>query len=492
MKNLLLLAIASGLMAGGMTRASAQWITQTISLKQGWNAVYLHVDSSYESLHKLIGTGAASTTPITQVWLWQPTLSTAQFVTSPQQPTVSASQWINWQRTASDTSPLQRLTGNDACLVYATSAYVWNLKGKPVQPNYQWASSGLNFIGFPTPAGQAPLFSDFLAPAPALLQNLQLFQYVGGELSAVNPAQIFSLRGASVNRGQAYWIRSDASHNSYFAPFELTLGDTRDLRFSDGRGVCGFRVKNLTPAQLTVTLGLLASEAPPGGGAVPTMPPLLIRGARNATNLTYGCADFTSGMTPAWTLAPAGQTGAEVEIVLGLNRYAATGNPGDTLAAILRLTDSLGFSQINLPVSATIASSSGLWVGAASVSQVGEYLKTYETDADTNIVTDADGKYFVSSINTNLGSVPRAFSLRLIVHNPTNGNAVLLQRVYCGLDAASNTIVSTKESALNKSFLSSARRASATHLPWTAANAGWSFNGQLGRSATLTTTVGLD
>ena len=489
--KLLLFAVASVVWAGGILPAGAQWITQTINLRQGWNAVYLHVDASYDTLNNVVGPGAATSTPITQVWLWQANHSTAQFVTSPQQPTVSDSQWISWQRSSDGPSQLQRLVGNAAYLVYATSAYVWYLKGGPVQPSYQWTSSGLNFVGFPTPAGQPPFFSDFLAPAPALRQNLEIFQYVGGELGVGNPVQVFALRATSVNRGQAFWIRSDDSHNRYFAPFELTLGDTRDLRFADSRSACGFRVRNLTSSQVVVTLSLLSSEAPPSGGPAPALPPLLIRGARNLTNLTYSYVNFTPGMTPSWPLAPAGQVGSEVEIVLGLNRYTAPGNPGGQMAAILRLTDSLGFAQIDLPVSATIASSAGLWVGSASISQVGQYLKSYQMDNQTNPVVGANGQYVVTSLNTNLGSVARAFSLRLIVHNPTNGNAVLLQRVYCGLDAQTNAIVATGESALGSAFLSTARRASATHLPWSAANSGWDFNGQLGRGATVTTTVAL-
>ncbi len=476
-------------LAGSILPAKAQWITQTISLRQGWNAVYLHVDASYASINNLVGAGAAQTTPITQIWLWQPKVATAQFITSPQAPTAANSQWVNWNRAADSSSALQRLSGNSACLVYATAAYVWNLKGVPVLPNYLWTSSGLNFIGFPTPPSGAPNFADFLAPAPSLLQNLEIYQYVGGELSAANPAQVFALRTTTVNRGQAYWMRSDDANNRYFGPFAITMGDSHDLRFGETRGTCGLRIKNVTSAALTVSLNLLASESAPGGGAIPSVPPLLIRGALNPANLVYAYTNLTQGSGQTWTLAPAGQMGSEAEIVLGLNRYAMTGTPGTTLAAILRLTDSLSFSRLDLPVSATIASSAGLWVGSASVSQVGEYLKTYQMDSAGTPILDSNGQYQIASINTNLGSVPSKYPLRLIVHNPTNGNAVLLQRVYCGLDAYSNTVISTRESALNSAHLSSARRISASHLPWSAANAGWSLGGQLGQGATLSASV---
>jgi hypothetical protein len=85
----------------------------------------------------------------------------------------------------------------------------------------------------------------------------------------------------------------------------------------------------------------------------------------------------------------------------------------------------------------------------------------------------------------------RPYPLRLIVHNPEVGNAALLQRVFVGFDANTNTIVSLKESALAPGFLKNARRLSAVHLPWSAENAGWSFNGRFATQTNLTTTVSL-
>ncbi|MCX6886149.1 MAG: hypothetical protein NTX27_14035, partial [Verrucomicrobia bacterium] len=70
--------------------ASAQWVTQTIALKAGWNAVYLHVDPSHQSLAESIGSDI--TNPIMEVWRWAPELSTLQFVQTPQAP-VEGAQW---------------------------------------------------------------------------------------------------------------------------------------------------------------------------------------------------------------------------------------------------------------------------------------------------------------------------------------------------------------------------------------------------------------
>jgi hypothetical protein len=190
-------------------------------------------------------------------------------------------------------------------------------------------------------------------------------------------------------------------------------------------------------------------------------------------------------------------------VVLGLNRPAIAQAPGALLAAILRFTDSLGFSQVDVPVTATAGSSAGLWVGAATIDQVGQYLVQYARGNQTNyveaangersissvvtnqLVQDTQGRYLANATNTSLAPVPRSYSGRLIIHNSTNGNAVLLQRVYYGFDHDTNVAVASGESALHSGYLNAARRVSSTFLPWTADNTRWALIGNLGAAQTL-------
>ena len=483
----------AGLLWAGSGPIHAQWITQSFNLTSGWNAVYLHVDAAHDSIANLVGANAAN--PITEIWMWTPGPGTLQFLQSPQQPLFSSSQWATWNRTASASSPLQRLTGNAAYLVRVGSnvtSYAWSLKGRPVPPNYQWTVSGLNFLGFPTVPASPPNFSAFLTPAPALLSGAEIYRYTGGELGDSNPARVLAPGSTLVSRGQAFWIRSGDVYNRYFGPFEVTLADKNGARFYDNLTTCGLRLRNLTANPLTVTLKLTASETPPTGQTnIVGAPPLLVRGGLNLTNLTYGCTNLPLGGQYAWTLPGQGQSGSEIQIVIGLNRAVMTNDVGALFAGILRFTDSLGFAQVDVPVSATSASRAGLWVGNAAVTQVGEGLKTYQRDAADNLVLSSNGQYVVSSLTTNLGSVPRSFPVRLIVHNSADGGVKLLQRVYCGVDARTNSVVALQESSLNPAFLSQARRISAAHLPWTAANQPWPFSGKLAWGSNLTATVTL-
>ena len=469
----------------GVSTARAQWITQSVTLKSGWNSVYLHVDASHTTLQELVG--ADPENPISEVWLWNPA-STMQFVNNPQEPVAESSQWASWHREDVGNSLLQRLIGNAAYLVCVTNVatYTWNIKGRPVPPTYPWTSAGMNFIGFPTVPTGAPTFQSFLEKAPDLYNNAQIFRYVGGAMGANNPAALPSAlwRSVKVERGQAFWMCKTNFYNTYFGPFEVDLNGAQGLFYGDSLSVRSVRLRNFTTNNLTVSVVLNESQTPPEGQTnIVGVPPMLIRGSLNPDDMTHVATPLMTDYPISWTLNPKGTAGSEVEVVFGVDRSAMWGLSGDLQAGVLSFTDSLGFTKVDLPVSANLSTSAGLWVGNAVITQVGEYLKQYAKDGNNELLTETDpaspnfGAYIVTGTNTTLGNVPRPYPLRLIVHNPVGGNpAVLLQQVFCGVDADKNPIVSISEEDLNRDYLKQSRRISASHLPWSAGNGGWSFN----------------
>jgi hypothetical protein len=471
----------------------AQWVTQSLDLKAGWNAVFLHVDASHDTLNNLVGANGSN--PILEVWRWNPP-SIAQFTESPATPSANV-EWTSWVR-ANPGSSLQRLNGDTAYLVRVgtnVATYVWQVKGRPVLPRRDWSISGLNLIGFPAVTNNPPKFDAFLAQAPELQSPVpEIYYYNGGDLGPNNPLLLPGLlfRNTSVKRGQAYWVRSGTVFNRYFGPFEVMQAGVNGVDFRETLSSSTLRLRNLTTSNVTVTLRLTASETPPVGQTnIAGLPPLLLRGTMNPTNLTYGYTNVPVNTARTWTLAPRGLPGSELEVVLGLNRVAITNAPGALLAGILRFTDNLGHTMVDVPVSARAASSAGLWIGGAAVTQVGHYLKSYDLDPNGQPLTSTNGSYVVSSLDTSLGAAARPYPLRLIVHNPTTGNASLLQRVYYGVNPASNIVVATRESSLNPAFLKEARRITCTHLPWTETNAPWTLTGRLRAQTNLTTTIAL-
>ena len=487
----------------GALSSQAQWVSQDFVLKAGWNAIYLHVDSSHVSLQDLVG--ADTNNPISDIWLWNPPPVIYQL------PDADNSHWSSWCRTNSEGSLLQTLVGNAAYLVNVgtnagSSNFTWSIKGRPMPPNCPWTSAGINLVGFQTVPAVPPTFDNFLAGASNLYTALKvtpssqggIYRYVGGAMQTNPPANPALLatdvwRSERVNRYQAYWICVTNVDNDYFGPFAIDITKSRGLDFSDSINVQTFRIRNLMASNLTVTLSYADSETPPDGQAgIAGLAPLLVRGSLNTSNLTYGSIALTPAAPYVCELAGSGLAGSEAEIVLGLNRAAMGGVAGDFYAGVLSLTDSKGYTKVDVPVAALTSDRGGLWVGYAAITQVGEYLKTYAVDTNGATATDTNGAYIVTNTATRLGSVPRSFPLRLIVHNPTNGNsAVLLQHVFCGLDAETNSIVATAESALGSAYRASARRISASHLPWSAANTPWAFDHNL-EATSLTVRVTTD
>lgn len=456
----------------------AQWQDQSFLLRPGWNAIYTHVDASHTNLDGLVGGNPS--VPIDGIWLWKPALAPDRYLSDPQTPSDPNIDWAYWTNNPAPSDTLARLVANAAYLVRNSSSsnYMWTVRGKTTVPQYLWNSKGVNFLGFSTPETAPPIFTTFLSPAWSLRTDGKFYNYDDGNNdltpSLLNPF----FNTAPVRRGSAYWI-DWKEYNRYFGAFDFTIQNPSGISFGSTLSQYSLRLKNNTTNTITVRLALVASAvAPAGQKTIVGIPRLLLRGDFNPTTLTYGHTSFTAPQTI--TLAGKGKPGSEVELILGVDRSTMTGNPGDLYAGILRMTDSLGFSQIDLPLSATVASKAGLWVGQATVTQVRHYLNNYQRDASGNpvlsVLTTNGARYVVTNVNTSLGGTLRPFPLRLIIHNDARGtNVYLFERIYTGLDPTTNSVIATTQSRLHSGLLAGARRISAPHLPWRSSNSGWKF-----------------
>lgn len=484
--------------------AHAQWLTQTMELKAGWNAVFLHIDPSHESIPDLLDKDINS--PITQIWRWNAP-ATGNFYSDPYEYTQIATGWKQWLRN-DPFAGLQTMGGGSAYLVETGSDYSWTLKGRPVVPAYSWSTEGLNLIGFPTDETNPSTVEDFFnASADMQASDFELFKYDGIDLGTNNPQKVESYlyRNEPLNRGQAYWISTGEPFNSYFGPIEVDLSGRDGLNYQSTGSSLSFRIRNMSGQPITVKVDLVPSETPPSGQqGIDGLTPLLVRGAADAQTLSVGFSELTPGIGNGmeWTLAAKDEEGSEVQVVLGLDRSAISDPPGSFLAGLLNISDDGGIMDINIPVQAEVASDAGLWVGQAFVTEVGQYLKSYAdgaidplitTNADVVVTNDLqiaeDGSYVVDSINRDIKSVARPFPLRLIVHRPESGNALLLQQVYYGEDKFSTTVITREESVLDPAKYEQARRVTATHLPWTEENDGWFFDGTLDRGSSISAMV---
>lgn len=419
-----------------VSHASAQWQTTTYSLKGGWNAIHLSGDATHTSLELLLPAA------VQEVWRWNPNPQQVQFTDSPLIPSAGTPEWSVWKRGQPENSSLSQLTGQASYLVKCsgTSATTHSVPilHSPLPPSNQWVRSGANLMGFPVAGSGAssPFFNAYFASFPlATAANTRIFKYVGGDLGAGNPLQIFSPATERIDRTKAYWFSADVVGN-FYGPAEISLPADRGLSFGRTGSIVSTRIRNRTAAPITITFTPANSETAPAGQPLVTGPVPLTRRTFNASTLLWTetpvAAAFQEVIAPQTT----------VEVQFGINRAAMSSVPNTYYASLVRLTDSGNLMDIYLPASATSTSLAGLWVGDIALKKV-------------------------SNSSTATGNTPREFPLRTLLHVSDSGSISLLSKVFIGrLAAGAHDLgVCTDEALLDPATLDTAQRLVSAHLP---------------------------
>lgn len=361
--------------------ARAQWFETTFALKGGWNAIYLHGDATHAPPDVLFP-DRDQTAGILEVWRWNPKSSQVQFTTSPLIPSAGTPEWNAWVRGNPAVSTLSLLPGQTAYLVKCSGspATTWNvpLVQRAMPPAAVWVRAGANLLGFPTrltPASNAyPTFATYFRSFPAATaSDAKIYKYTGGELGPSNPLQIFSPAIEQVDRTKAFWFEAEVVGN-FSAPLDVSLSQDSGLDFGRTGSVVTARLRNTTSSTMTVTVApVLSHAAPPGQDAVAGPVPL--------TRRVFNAA------AASWTESPIADQGyievigpnSTVELGFGVTRSAMGGASNTLYASLLRLTDSENRFDINLPVSARVASLAGLWIGDATITHVSSQVQTTAT-----------------------------------------------------------------------------------------------------------------
>ena len=454
----LFLVLAMGL---ALPTLRAQWQTPTYTLHGGWNSIYLHGDASHATPDQLF----VDNPEVIEVWRWNPNPNQTTFQSSPLIPSFGTPEWTKWVRGAPTQSTLFSLLGGSAYLVRCTGSstvnYALALPQKILPPSSTWVRNGANFLGFPSRlSGDYPSFAAYFATFPAAVAaNTRVYKYVGGELGAGNPMQVFTPATERVDRNQAYWFEAAVVAN-FYAPIEIAPSQLDGLHFGRTGGLLKVLLRNRTAAAVTMTIAPTPTSAPPAGQtAIFGACPLKLR-TLDAATATYAetaiLGPFTQVIGPQ----------SSVELNFTVNRAAMTGASGALYASFLRFTDDGNLIDCSLPASAVVASLAGLWVGDVAVSGV------------------------QSKVAGSTGTATlRTFPLRVLLHVTDDGTARLLSQVYLGrLAAAPNAFgLCTRESALKQDAMATATRLAAAHLPSdTVISTG---TGSVGLGSTLTRTV---
>jgi len=413
-KTLLFSLLLLGFLVG-TGQVFAQWTTQSISLRPGWNAVYLEVQPEPRDVATVF-----AGLQMESVWMWNRRYDSVQFLVNPAELLPGNPNWLNYIAAApplDGESALHSILGGRCYLIrLAATAPVtnWQVQGQPVVPAANWLADSLNFVGFGVSSTTPPTFQQFFQSSPAHQNTLRF------RLDALGRWQRLSNPSTLMAAGEAFWVRSDGA-SDFTGPVQVrpALGTRIDF----GRTLVEQKVvlRNRTTATRTVEVRQLASQSPPAG--LPTLAgPVPLSYWNDQTRATYGWSDFPAVLS--LSLAP----GEEKTLRLAIRRTAMAAAPaGDSTAlyqSLLEVRDS-GFCRCVIPVIAsglqatTTAASggrapspnlrAGLWVGSAVIDKVSQ--PTHPSDSNSPRPTGSEAQF------------------RLIVHVGDDGQASLLQQV---------------------------------------------------------------
>ena len=412
--KIVVFACLVSLAAMPIASAFGQWTTQTITLRTGWNAVFLEVQPEPDDSPAVF-----QGMPIESVWMWNRRFSSVQFIQDvntlvPEQP-----EWLHYFPLESDKfllSSLFAIQGGRAYLIKLTGNQQvnWAIKGRPVIRAIDWMADSFNLVGFNVDSNSQPTFKNYFAPSPA---------HTGQPIHRLNPSgqweKISDPANQTIQPGEAYWVYSKGG-SSYSGPFRVIFEQGGGIDFGRILTEQTLRIKNETSVAKQITLTKQTSEAAPPGTALLAGEVLLNYWKEDTSNWVDFPSSLLLGIGP----------GEELGLRVGVKRKDMPGSPGALYQSLLGLSDGQGYRS-RLPVAArglttrgsvsgfrvldegssAVHRRAGLWVGMATVDKVSFPADPSESERMVPKPTVSE------------------FQFRLILHVDGSGQAKLLQKV---------------------------------------------------------------
>ena len=413
----------------GAVRAHAQWVSQDVVLKPGWNAVYFSFQPVPAECENVF-----SGVPVSSVAWWCRSVGDAEFQTDPDSPYPRSTHWRQWMPGDSALSTFSALMAGEAYLInLATNVNVsLHARGTAVLVPADWMSAEYNLVGFPVASVTVTFGSLFSFTSRISLDGIQQVQPNGAVSAVPRPAS------APITPGKAYWVQCGAMATDFAGPIRLTLGTSaKRMDFSGKWHAQTLRIINDTAAPRSVTLRHLASEAPPSGLATAPLAgktPLLMEVADPSMDgLGYRYVPLPD------TLVTNVAANSETDIKLMPKISALAGAPaGSAWQSILCVSDegnpgaAVVCQQVGVACATPVAAEldpSGLWVGTVSVTGVSRA----PTQVGVSNAWDTTAPV----------AVTRPYTFRVLMHGDTSASPKwhLLQRAYLATDdTGTNTV----------------------------------------------------
>ena len=311
---------------------------QVVSLKKGWNAVYLEVDPVIEqqSLSSFL-MPPESSTPIQIIATYYPNFSSVEFISDPNEADWKKPSWNKWVRDDLPDAFLSNLYDLEAgrgYLIKSEADFEWIIKGEVEQLKTRWQPGTFNFVGFQVQEN-GPSFHQLFAgnTTAAALQAGPIFRLVKGQWEKV------SLPDATVGKGEAYWVFANGMAEFQGGLSIEVQGGKNIVDFSETTVNQTLTLTNTTANPITAQLSLVSNEIP-------------ISLKSFATSDVEGEESYQTTYTPvtdAITTVSL-EAGASEVVTLSVRRAEITETAEQT--GLIRVTVSETYEEFWLPISA--------------------------------------------------------------------------------------------------------------------------------------------
>jgi len=252
--------IAAGVVlaiAFAFTKAHAQSeVTQTFTLKRGWNAVFLEVQPDPRDP----ATVFAGLDHLDSVWTWLSRESTAEFIQNPSEGLYGQPGWHAYFK-VEETDFRSRLTnlyavlGNQAYLFKvkntAPAEFTCQITGIPSMRKTRWLADSFNMVGFHLRPDSEPTFGAFFAPSAAHAgQAIYRLNNTSGEWEFLQNQATATMRS-----GEACWVYCQGG-STYQGPLRVDLPMSDGLYYGSSLTRQTITLTNLSSVTRTVNFAL--------------------------------------------------------------------------------------------------------------------------------------------------------------------------------------------------------------------------------------------
>lgn len=249
-----LAAVAAAAAAATVSAADAAPATrsQVITLRAGWNAVFLEVDPLEPEPDQVF-----AGLPVDIAAGYFARTASAQYVTNPEANIFKRAGWGVWYgpgRADGFLSTLHAISGQRAYLLHATEGCVWQVRGAVVRLAVRWQPDAFNLVGFSVARQGGPTFAEFFGGSRAHSHN-RVYRLEDDAWRRVTDPTAESLRS-----GEAFWIYCDGS-SSYQGPLRVEPPVQQGVVLLRKPGEVVLRNDSGHP--LTATVEHVPAEGPP-------------------------------------------------------------------------------------------------------------------------------------------------------------------------------------------------------------------------------------